>query len=108
MLIFSRIHCFAPTLSHFTVPAMSGRIKGVQRVTVCLVYSSGVLAGSSLKVVGTMSVGYDHVDMDACKKRGVPVGHTPDVLTDAVAELTMALLLATARRIHEGNNIMHS
>ena len=49
-----------------------------------------------------MSVGYDHVDLSACKKRNVPVGHTPNVLTDAVAELTMALLLGTSRRIHEG------
>ena len=49
-----------------------------------------------------MSVGYDHVDLTACKNRNIPVGHTPNVLTDAVAELTMALLLATARRIHEG------
>lgn len=56
-------------------------------------------------MIGTMSVGYDHVDIAACKKRGIPVGHTPNVLTDAVAELTMAVLLATARRLHEGRSI---
>ena len=55
-----------------------------------------------------MSVGYDHVDLAACKKRGIPVGHTPNVLTDAVAELTMAILLATARRIHEGTYILEN
>ena len=49
-----------------------------------------------------MSVGYDHVDIVECKKRGILVGYTPDVLTSATAELTMALLLATARRIPEG------
>ncbi|XP_076446040.1 glyoxylate reductase/hydroxypyruvate reductase-like [Babylonia areolata] len=62
-------------------------------------------AGSSLRVVGTMSVGYDHVDLQACVRRGIKVGFTPDVLTNAVAELTMALLLATSRRLKEG---MHS
>ncbi len=53
-----------------------------------------------------MSVGYDHVDVADCKKRGIPVGYTPDVLTDATAELTVSLLLATARRLHEGDNLI--
>lgn len=61
-----------------------------------------LLAGPSLKVVGTMSVGYDHIDLQACKARGIPVGYTPDVLTDATAELTVTLLLTVARRIVEG------
>jgi len=58
-----------------------------------------------LKVIGTMSVGHDHIDMEECKKRGIRVGFTPDVLTHATAELTVALLLATSRRLMEG---MHS
>ncbi|KAH3792362.1 hypothetical protein DPMN_145856 [Dreissena polymorpha] len=49
-----------------------------------------------------MSVGYDHVDLSACRKRGIPVGYTPDVSTSATAELTMALLLTVSRRIQEG------
>ena len=49
-----------------------------------------------------MSVGYDHIDMAACKKRNIVVGYTPEVLTDATAELAVALLLATSRRIVEG------
>ena len=49
-----------------------------------------------------MSVGYDHVDVEACKKRGIKVGYTPGVLTDATAELAVSLLLATSRRIVEG------
>lgn len=40
--------------------------------------------------------------MDECKKRGIRVGYTPDVLTDAVADLTIGLLLATSRRLIEG------
>ncbi|KAK7495276.1 hypothetical protein BaRGS_00013458 [Batillaria attramentaria] len=58
-------------------------------------------AGPGLRVVGTMSVGYDHVDLKACAERGVKVGFTPNVLTNAVAELTVALLLATSRRLKE-------
>lgn len=58
-------------------------------------------AGPNLKVIGTMSVGFDHIDLEECKKRGVLVGNTPDVLTDATAELTVALLLATSRRLME-------
>jgi lactate dehydrogenase-like 2-hydroxyacid dehydrogenase len=58
-------------------------------------------AGDQLKVVSTMSVGYDHVDIAACQARGVKVGHTPGVLTETTADLTVALLLATARRLPE-------
>uniref|UniRef100_A0A914XEC2 Glyoxylate reductase/hydroxypyruvate reductase n=1 Tax=Plectus sambesii TaxID=2011161 RepID=A0A914XEC2_9BILA len=54
-----------------------------------------------LKVIGTMSVGYDHIDVKECQKRGVLLGNTPDVLTEATAELTVALLLCTARRLTE-------
>ena len=61
-----------------------------------------MLSGSNLKVVGTMSVGYDHIDLNSCRDRGIPVGYTPDVLTDATAELTVALLLAVSRRLMEG------
>ena len=58
-------------------------------------------AGPSLKVVSTMSVGYDHIDVAACTARGIPVGNTPGVLTETTADLAVALLLATARRLPE-------
>ncbi len=58
-------------------------------------------AGPSLRVVSTMSVGVDHIDVAACKARGVAVGHTPDVLTETTADLALALMLATARRLPE-------
>src|SRR5690606_1510764 len=54
-----------------------------------------------LRVVSNMAVGYDNVDLAACAARGIVVGNTPGVLTDATADLTMALLLAAARRIDE-------
>src|SRR5690606_18892783 len=58
-------------------------------------------AGPSLRVVSTMSVGYDHVDVAACKTHGVAVGNTPGVLTETTADLALTLLLATARRVPE-------
>ncbi|XP_053558694.1 glyoxylate reductase/hydroxypyruvate reductase [Bombina bombina] len=58
-------------------------------------------AGSNLKVISTLSVGFDHLALDEIKKRGIRVGYTPDVLTDATAELTVALLLTTCRRLPE-------
>ncbi|XP_072319531.1 glyoxylate reductase/hydroxypyruvate reductase [Eucyclogobius newberryi] len=61
-------------------------------------------AGPNLKVLSTMSVGFDHLDLKELKKRGIRVGYTPDVLTDSVAELTVALLLATSRRLLEATH----
>lgn len=61
-------------------------------------------AGDQLRVVSTMSVGYDHIDVDACRARNIAVGNTPDVLTDTTADLAIALMLATARRLPEAIN----
>jgi glyoxylate reductase len=54
-----------------------------------------------LRVVSNMAVGVDNVDVAECTRRGIPVGNTPGVLTDATADLTMSLLLAAARRLPE-------
>jgi glyoxylate reductase len=54
-----------------------------------------------LKALSNYAVGYDNVDLEAATERGIPVGNTPDVLTDATADLTFALLLAAARRLPE-------
>jgi D-3-phosphoglycerate dehydrogenase / 2-oxoglutarate reductase len=58
-------------------------------------------AAPDLRAVAVYAVGYDNVDLDATRGRGVPVGNTPDVLTDATADLAFALLLAAARRLPE-------
>lgn len=65
-------------------------------------------AGPNLKVIATMSVGYEHIDLSECKKRKIRVGYTPEVLTDAVADLTIALLLAVTRRLIEGSSDVHT
>jgi glyoxylate reductase len=61
-------------------------------------------AGPQLQVVANFAVGYDNVDLDACRRRGVAVTNTPDVLTNATAELALALALAAARRFTEAAN----
>ncbi len=58
-------------------------------------------AGDGLKMVANFAVGYDNVDLDACRDRGVIVTNTPDVLTEATAELAMALTFAAARRMSD-------
>lgn len=58
-------------------------------------------AGDQLEVVSTMSVGFDHVDTELLKERNIRLGYTPDVLTDSVADTTIALMLAASRRIPE-------
>jgi lactate dehydrogenase-like 2-hydroxyacid dehydrogenase len=55
-----------------------------------------------LKVVSQVAVGVDNIDLKAATKKGVPVGHTPDVLTDTTADTALALLLAVLRRLPEG------
>jgi lactate dehydrogenase-like 2-hydroxyacid dehydrogenase len=57
-------------------------------------------------IVATCSVGYDHIDVDACRARGITVTNTPDVLTDATADLTFMLLLCACRRAAEYHEIM--
>jgi glyoxylate/hydroxypyruvate reductase len=56
-------------------------------------------AGPSLKCISTLSVGFNHIDIEECKKRGIKVGNTPGVLTNATADLVLSLLLATCRLI---------
>ena len=65
-------------------------------------------AAPKLVLVASHSVGVDHVDLEACRRRGIRVTNTPDVLTDATADLAWALILAVARRIREGEALVRS
>jgi lactate dehydrogenase-like 2-hydroxyacid dehydrogenase len=62
----------------------------------------------SVKVIATFSVGYDHVDVDAAKARGIAVCNTPDVLSVATAELAMLLILMASRRAGEGERMVRA
>lgn len=61
-------------------------------------------AGSQLKVVSNFAVGYNNIDIDEATRRGIRVGNTPDVLTDATADMALALMLAAGRRIVESQD----
>ena len=65
-------------------------------------------AGDGLRVVANVAVGYDNVDVDAARSRGVAVTNTPGVLTDATADLAIALLLAITRRLGEAERLIRS
>lgn len=65
-------------------------------------------AGPELKVVATVAVGYDNLDVPALARRGVTVTNTPGVLTDATADLAFGLLLAVTRRLGEGERLIRS
>lgn len=63
-------------------------------------------AGKDLKVVANVAVGYNNIDVPACRARGVICTNTPDVLTESVADFTWALILAVTRRLSEGERVV--
>jgi gluconate 2-dehydrogenase len=84
---------------------LARRLADKQGLVCCLtdrVDAALLAAASGLKVVANIAVGYNNIDVPACTARGVAVTNTPGVLDDSTADLAMALVLATARRITEG------
>lgn len=63
---------------------------------------------ASVRMIATFSVGYEHVDVVAAAKRKIAVSNTPDVLTDATADIAMLCLLGAARRAHEGTTMLRT
>lgn len=63
---------------------------------------------ASVRIVATYSVGFEHIDLEAARRRGLAVLFTPDVLSDAVAEMAILLMLGAARRVHEGTGLLYS
>ena len=63
---------------------------------------------ASVRIISTFSVGYEHVDVGAAAKRNIAVSNTPDVLTDATADITLLCLLGAARRAHEGTTMLRT
>ncbi len=66
------------------------------------------LLPASVRAIATFSVGYEHIDLGAARERGLIVSNTPDVLTDATADIAMLLLLGAARRAGEGEAMMRN
>jgi glyoxylate reductase len=88
------------------------RVKGKHAI-ICLLtepINSEVLdaAGPQLKVVANVAVGFNNIDLDACRTRGVIATNTPDVLTNACADFTWGLILAVTRRLGEGERFVRS
>ena len=81
------------------------RSEGVDAILTCSTerFSAEVIEklAPSVKAVATFSVGFEHIDVDAAKRRGLIATNTPDVLTDATADLTILLMLGTTRRAYE-------
>jgi len=65
-------------------------------------------AGNDLKAVCNVAVGYNNIDVAACKNKNVLVTNTPGVLTDATADIAMALILMTTRRLSEGERVIRN
>src|SRR5271165_2644799 len=77
-------------------------------ITMADKFSPDVIARlpSSVKIIASFSVGYDHVDLPAAKARGIRVANTPDAVTIATAEIAMLLILGSARRAPEGQRLL--
>ena len=87
------------------------KVKGIDGLLCLLtdqIDSHLIEVGAQLKVISQMAVGYDNIDIPAATARGLPVGHTPGVLTNATADLTWALLMAAARRVVEADQFTRS
>ncbi|EKM56475.1 uncharacterized protein PHACADRAFT_253620 [Phanerochaete carnosa HHB-10118-sp] len=63
-------------------------------------------AGPSLRVISTMSVGYEHIDLQLAAQRNIKIGYTPDVLTDAVADISVMLALMAGRNVRETTELV--
>jgi len=113
--------CLVELARHADVELLAGRSLGDPGAAaqlagchglVCLLtdaVSRAVVQGMDrLEFVASVSVGVDHIDVPALTERGIPVGNTPGVLVDATADLALALLLAAARRVAEGDRFIRA
>ncbi len=100
-----------PPRGSFTRAELTAAVREAEALIALLdVAVDGALfdAAPRLRVVANHAVGYDNVDVSAATERGIVVTNTPDVLTDATADLTFALILAAARRLGEAEVLARS
>jgi len=117
------IHDFAlKELSRYDIEIHKGKIPISQKKLrskienieglICFPYdkigSDLIDAAKNLKVISTYSVGFDHIDIQHAKRKKIRVGYTPEVLTDATADLTFSLMLDAVRRVSEGDRIIRN
>ena len=95
-------------------PSLAALQKGLSSAVAAIVTLTDRIVAETLesarglKILANYAVGYNNIDLDAAQRRGIIVTNTPDVLTDATADLTWALLLAAARRVIEGDQLVRS
>jgi lactate dehydrogenase-like 2-hydroxyacid dehydrogenase len=101
-----------PTDTLYTSDELIKKAEGMSAILPCHTekFTADVIARlpESVKVIANFSVGYDHVDTEAAQKHGLIVTNTPDVLSDATAELTIMLMLGAARRASEGERLVRT
>lgn len=96
------------------LPASSALCEGLCQADAAIVTlgdridAETIHAATRLKILANYAVGYNNIDLAAAQERGLIVTNTPDVLTDATADLTWTLILATARRVVEGDALVRS
>ena len=81
-------------------------VEGVLTTLTCPLDQAALSGAAHLKVISTVSVGVDHIDVEFAKSRNIAIGHTPGVLTDSTADLAIGLMLAVGRRLAEGDALV--
>ena len=89
-----------------TLAKWLSEVEGVLTTLTCPLDEASLSGASHLKVISTVSVGVDHIDVDFAKSQNIMIGHTPGVLTDSTADLTIGLMLAVGRRLAEGDALV--
>jgi lactate dehydrogenase-like 2-hydroxyacid dehydrogenase len=101
-----------PQADTFTTEELLAAAEGADALLVTSVNKLGASfferVPSSVKVIATFSVGYEHIDLAAAAARKIPISNTPGVLTDATADIAMLLLLGASRRASEGQELMRA
>jgi glyoxylate reductase len=96
---------------YLTQDELVARVRGVHGLIALMpdqIHRAVIEAGDALKVIAVVAVGYNNIDVTAARERGIVVTNTPDVLTQASADLTWALILDITRRISEGDRLVRA
>ena len=121
VLLTRKLHDFAlkELKKHYSIQVYSGKIpmpkkKLMQKIKdkdglICFPYDTidkdVIESAKKLRAISTFSVGYDQIDVKHAKKKKIRIGYTPEVLTEATADLTFSLILDLLRRVTEGDRI---